>query len=243
MGGEEKVERKRLWGGQGPLLLLAGVALLSVGLYVFFSGDSNSATDSATSRSDREGVASGEPAPWNGQWPLPDFPPAPPPREKTPSRIIMESIEVNARVSTYGLDEDRLPEIPEVGDRVAWYDFSSIPGEEGNVVFAGHVRWAGDPGAFADIEDLEVGDPIKVVTADGRKYLYAVSDNFKVDPEDRASLQVMSATEKETITLITCGGTWVTDPEKPLGGDFTERVIVRAERADAPSRSPSSFGF
>jgi len=243
MDEEGKAERKRFWRGPGPLLLLAGVVLLSAGLYVLFSRSSDSATNSAADRSDGGAATSGEPAPWNGQWPLPDFPAALPPREKIPNRVIMESIGVNARVSVYGLDEKRLPEIPEVGDRVAWYDFSGIPGEAGNAVFAGHVRWAGDPGAFADIEDLEVGDPIKVVTADGRKYLYVVSDNFKVDPEDRASLQVMSATKEETITLITCGGEWVTDPEKPLGGDFTERVVVRAERADAPSRSPSSFGF
>ncbi len=38
----------------------------------------------------------------------------------------------------------------------------------------------------------------------------------------------MAPTAEDSITLITCGGTWVTDSNNPLGGDFTKRVVVRA---------------
>jgi hypothetical protein len=32
------------------------------------------------------------------------------------------------------------------------------------------------------------------------------------------------------ITIITCGGTWVPEYGNPIGGNYTDRQIVRAER-------------
>jgi sortase (surface protein transpeptidase) len=40
----------------------------------------------------------------------------------------------------------------------------------------------------------------------------------------------MEATTNDVITLITCGGTWQRDAESRYGGDYSHRIIVRAER-------------
>jgi len=40
----------------------------------------------------------------------------------------------------------------------------------------------------------------------------------------------MGPTPNDVITLITCGGTWVPDRSMPLGGNYTHRLVVRAER-------------
>ncbi len=43
-------------------------------------------------------------------------------------------------------------------------------------------------------------------------------------------IKVMDPTSKDVITLITCGGTWRRDYSNPNGGNYSHRVIVRAER-------------
>jgi sortase (surface protein transpeptidase) len=40
----------------------------------------------------------------------------------------------------------------------------------------------------------------------------------------------MRLTNKDVITLITCGGSWINDPSKDNGGNYSHRIIVRAER-------------
>jgi sortase (surface protein transpeptidase) len=61
-----------------------------------------------------------------------------------------------------------------------------------------------------------------------------------MDADDPKLLQAMGATKKDTITLITCAGTWVTDLNDPMGGDFTKRVVVQAllEEPSAAAFSP-----
>ncbi len=44
------------------------------------------------------------------------------------------------------------------------------------------------------------------------------------------SLSGYRATIKAAITLITCGGTWERDPEARYGGNYSHRIIVRAEK-------------
>ena len=105
---------------------------------------------------------------------------------------------------------------------------SAVPGTGSNAVFAGHVNWNRAPAVFANLEDLETGDVIMLKANNGTEITYQVSDNFLVDPADPASLKVMAATPTDTITLITCAGTWIPDPSEQLGGDYTNRVIVRA---------------
>jgi hypothetical protein len=35
----------------------------------------------------------------------------------------------------------------------------------------------------------------------------------------------------DALALITCGGTWQRDPESRYRGNYSHRIIVRAERA------------
>jgi sortase (surface protein transpeptidase) len=48
--------------------------------------------------------------------------------------------------------------------------------------------------------------------------------------DDPNVLDVMDPTSKDVLTLITCGGTWQKDYSNPIGGNYSHRVIVRAER-------------
>lgn len=89
------------------------------------------------------------------------------------------------------------------------------PGETGNFVLAGHnSRTAGKH--FNRIHELQAGDRI-VIAAERSSYIYAVTDQFVVEPDD---LSVLAQTgESSELTLITCDK--VVNP--------THRLIVKAQ--------------
>lgn len=143
-------------------------------------------------------------------------------------RIVIEALDVDADVVKLGMTPDKVPQVPDTGAKVAWYEFTAKPGEGGNAVMAGHVRWAGDPGAFADLDELEEGDEIRLAWDDGRESVYEVVSSFEINPKRRDAVQVLAPIAEDVLTLITCSGTFVPDAESPLGGDFTRRIVVRA---------------
>jgi LPXTG-site transpeptidase (sortase) family protein len=152
-----------------------------------------------------------------------------PPRQVSAGfRLVIDSLGVNAAVVQLGLDPGDVPQVPNHAAKVAWYDFSATPGTGSNAVLAGHVRWAGDHGVFADLDELQNGDLIRLRWLDGTQSVYEVFVNLVVNVRDPDSIHVMSPTVEDTITLITCGGTFVADNDNPLGGDFTHRSVVQA---------------
>ena len=159
---------------------------------------------------------------------------APVPQGPMPLRMIIESLGVNAPIITLGLDAYRLPEVPYDPYVVAWYDFSARPGQGGNAAFAGHVDWTvnGQPvtGVFWGLRDLQQGSVVKILLEDGSELQYSVTHVLAIDYGDPEGVKVMYPTPNDVITLVSCGGTWIPDSSSPLGGDYTHRIIVRAER-------------
>ncbi|HUF52868.1 MAG TPA: class F sortase [Dehalococcoidia bacterium] len=161
-------------------------------------------------------------------------PPPPAPLAEGQYAMIIDKLGVNAPVQTYGLDARAAPEVPtgaDAADVVAWYNFSAHPGTGSNAVFAGHVTWFG-PGVFFQLTSIANGDQIKLVGQDGTELLYTVNDIFQVDANDPDALQVMSATDQDVITIITCDGDFVDTNDPVFGGDYSHRLVVRAERTD-----------
>ena len=111
---------------------------------------------------------------------------------------------------------------------VSWYEPLGKVGEGGNVVMAGHVDyWNVGPAVFWDIRELPAGDVIRVVGEDGKNYEYAVQwieryDAAGLTPEVIQN-DIVGDTGEETLTLITCGGTF-----DPATGEYNERWVVRA---------------
>ena len=188
--------------------------------------------------------------------------PAPAPEATPPStaaieRILIPKFEVDAPVIVLGLDEDNVMESPDEPCDAGWYDFTSRPGFGSNAVFSGHVDWfnlgstgckcdkaggCGGPGpaVFWNLKDLEQGDLIEVRLQDGTVYQYRVTARTQVDPDTADIQKIVGPTEREIITIITCGGQFDFDARH-----YSERVIVRAERVldesgvVAPSASSS----
>ena len=208
------------------LVLLASTALLLVGLVSVFVtlGDDNvdlpheGSLEQILSQSDASGSTGGG---------VQATGPA-------PKRIAIPRIGVDATVLALGLDGEKNPAVPDSGSDVAWYTFSAPPGAGSNAVFSGHVDWYywGQPGegVFYHLRELQIGDEITVDLEDGKEVRYRVTGNVAVPYDDPDVTKVMDPTAKDVLTLITCGGTWLRDYSNPNGGNYSHRVIVRAER-------------
>ena len=236
----KKLNRWHLWLGLGVSLLVAGAVFLGIGLFSELrGGDSDAGPSPRTFR----GVSTHLPG-VDGPGHV-FFGRSVSLRPRVVShQMIIESLGVNAPVVEMGMDDENVPYVPLNAEDVAWYDFSPRPGDGGNTVFAAHINWGSTPGVFADLDDLQPGEIIRLISEDGVEYTYEVFDNFSVDPTDSDSLKVLAPTPTDTITLVSCAGTWVPDPDdERLGGSYTDRIIVKAERVDTPKRFRTHIGF
>lgn len=167
------------------------------------------------------------PTPKTSPSPTPVAPPAVAPFRDTPFRMVIESIGVDAPVVAYGLDSDAVPQVPLNAYDVAWYNFSAQPGTGGNAVFAGHVTWSGQA-VFYALNTLVAGDTIRLRGDDGAELLYTVSESFMVDPNDPSALALMGPAASDTVTIITCDGSFYYTGDPVFRGDYTNRRVVRA---------------
>ena len=123
-----------------------------------------------------------------------------------------------------------LLEIPQIDLKVAIFDKASEPhlnkgvarvlqraklSGEGNLSLAGHRD-----GFFRKLGQVVLGDVFTVKDISGNEFNYQVTKTWIVKPKDT---YVMKATEKPSITLITCYPFYFV-------GSAPERYIVRAER-------------
>jgi LPXTG-site transpeptidase (sortase) family protein len=144
--------------------------------------------------------------------------------DPTPTRLLIPSIGVDARIEARGLDSDRnLATASDYRD-VAWYELGPRPGEPGNAIVNGHVNWWTGDAVFAHLSRLRVGDPIRVMRADGDVVEFRVTAKRVVDANARIAA-LFAPSSQATLTLITCTGVW-----NPLTQSDTQRLLVSATR-------------
>jgi LPXTG-site transpeptidase (sortase) family protein len=187
--------------------------------------------------------------------PTPEPPPPPPPEptpvpEPTTvpqltnlgsgDRLAIARFGINAPLTykTVGAN-GQMPD-PDGNDDVAYYNFSNFPGfggapgRGGNAVFAGHVDsgskrcdYGRTPPPCAavlwNLSKVAIGDEVTVQLS-GTVYTYRVTSATSVLAT--ADWQpIVAATAKETITIITCGGSF-----NARTGNYESRQVVKAER-------------
>lgn len=230
----------------GAAAILAGLALFSAGLYTYLDGGSPHVAGQVLAldyRGDLGGVYD-MPVPAGPAQPaaMPSPEPAAgvlPPLRDSPFRMVIDSIGVDAGVFTYALDENRVPQVPLNAADVAWYDFSARPGTGSNAVFAGHVTWSGEA-VFYRLDQLQPGDTVRLIGEDGTELVYTVSETFLVDPNDPAELSVMGPIDADVMTIVTCGGSFFRTGDPVFGGDYTNRLVVRASLSSVTVTAPAA---
>lgn len=225
----------------GTAAVAAGCALTTIGIYrLLDSGDGTPVPSLASEHRIDAGEVYDRPL--GAATPAPVVAPVvEPPLRDSAYRLVIDSIGVNANVFTYGVNAERVPEVPLNGEDVAWYDFSARPGTGSNAVFAGHVTWNGRA-VFYDLDRVAVGEQIVLKGGDGKELSYVVSESYLVDPNDPTSISVMAATDNDVITIITCSGTFFYTGDPVYGGEYTQRRIIRASFTGLSAPAPAAGG-
>jgi LPXTG-site transpeptidase (sortase) family protein len=104
---------------------------------------------------------------------------------------------------------------------VHYGDFTSLIGRPGNAVIAGHVVTLNEGNVFRFLYKLDVDDQIQVWDDRELEHDFRVVDVKLVPPSDTS---VMAPTPDQTLTLITCGGSF-----DPVKREFSDRLVVTAK--------------
>jgi sortase A len=107
---------------------------------------------------------------------------------------------------------------------------TALPGAVGNFAVAGHRATHGEP--FADLDKLEVGDPVVVETVDGW-LVYDVTWVRIVSPSATEVLAPVAGhpgekADQRTMTLVTCNPRWSSTERLVVGTQLVERRTADA---------------
>ncbi len=152
--------------------------------------------------------------------------PAPPVSTAPLDRILIPGAKVDAPIVVKGLDANRVMQSPDNADDVAWYDFTSRPGQGSNAVFSGHVDYVKvGPAVFWNLNDLNAGDGIEIRYTDGTSVFYEVTAVNTFDAATAPIDEIVGPTAGDAVTLITCAGSF-----NGATRQYDQRLIVRAEK-------------
>ena len=130
-----------------------------------------------------------------------------------PVRLQIPRIGVDTALQRLGKAADgtvQTPTGPHKWDQAGWYagEGGTRPGDPGSAVVLGHVDSISGPAVFYRVRELRRGDQIKVTTADGTVFRFAV-DRVEQYPKTRfptADVYYPILTPK--LRLVTCGGSF-----------------------------------
>jgi hypothetical protein len=142
-----------------------------------------------------------------------------------PERKIMMEIQPVGRVEE-GKKKGQMDTV-DSATIAAWYEPGPIPGEKGNAIINGHVRYGGVKGYFSILPELELRERVIIEHEDGAFTVFVVR-SVEVYPYNKVPSSVMELeSEKPMLTLITCHGEFQQDV-----GTSEERCVVICEPED-----------
>lgn len=150
------------------------------------------------------------------------------PKGLTPVVLSIPDATVDAPIEV-GQVIDGIPQNPTGPWVITWYSNVSAPGLNTNVVMSGHVDyWDTGPAVLWNLPATPIGAPVYVTMADGQTFTYAIESSIlyalaDLTPEILQSPAIFGDTDKEALTLITCGGAF-----DPVAQAYLERWVVRA---------------
>ncbi|GIW13292.1 MAG: hypothetical protein KatS3mg062_0731 [Tepidiforma sp.] len=213
--------------------LPAAAALVTLLAGLIAAASSQAASPTFTPRAVVPNVAAGDPAPTPVPTPTPRPYEGPVAALRIPAAGVDDRFPVETRDTTYIAGRETF-EDPTAPQYIAWYPRFGRPGFPGaNSLFAAHIDYIGfGPGPFARLTSVAPGASLEVVMDNGIVYQYTVQS---VEVVHLAALDMNAVVfpfvpgDRERITLISCGGTFV--PRPGGGGEYDSRVILVAERA------------
>jgi hypothetical protein len=147
-----------------------------------------------------------------------------------PVRLSIPSIGVNATVDGVTVGSDGSLGVPADPATVGWWSNGPLPGAStGTAVLDSHVNYAGQPGAFAQLEALKPGQTIDVIGATSSQ-TFVVTGLREYAKEQLPWASVFSGKVGGRLALVTCGG-----PFDSATGHYEDNIVAYA----VPSPSTS----
>jgi sortase (surface protein transpeptidase) len=211
---------------------LAGVALLAYG-FVRSGDDDNAAAPEAVETYDIRVTLTPSPTSTGATDPTA----TPTPYDGAVARLKLPSLDVDSAIEVIGVKANNEMDVPHDPLNTGWYDVEGWgkPGHGSNSVFAAHVDYYPNIlGPFNKLKNLQPGvDDVVVVMDNGTEYRYRVIRSARFPVSEIKMGELIWPEEKpegaEWITLITCGGDFVSaQPGGP--GEYLHRDVVVAER-------------
>lgn len=164
-----------------------------------------------------------------GRAPGPVPSPLPPTAAPAPVELRVATIAATAPVVQVGLLPDGGMEVPDDVTTVGWFavDGHTIsPGAPGTAVLAGHRDSRADgPGVLFPLSEVDVGDLLEIVHADGTLSAWQVVETMLTPRDELPVAALFTASGTPRLAVVTCGGRF-----DLLRRHYTHNTIVIAHR-------------
>lgn len=147
--------------------------------------------------------------------------------KKIPVRIYFTDHKLQAEILPVGVTENNEMATIDSAKDAAWYQFGPSPGEPGNALINGHVRWKGEKGTFSILKEMKTGEEVVIEFDDGT-FKYFTVDSLNTYLLDEVPASVMDLKGDSRMTLITCLG----DYDHALGTSRSRVVAVCKEKTE-----------
>lgn len=137
-----------------------------------------------------------------------------------PKKLYFENRNISCYIQAVGRTADGAMGTVDSAHLAAWYEDGPSPGDSGNALINGHVRWGGLAGTFSILPELTIGEKITFEYENGTQKSFYVKE-ILVFPYDEVPTYLMSQEGEDRVTLITCHGDWDSS-----AGTSSQRVFV-----------------
>lgn len=154
-----------------------------------------------------------------------------------PVKVVINAIDITAKVVSTGVDSTNAVKIPEDITKVGWYRLGVAPGSPaGSAVIVGHRdgREQGH-GAFYNLSQLGIADRITVTTTSGAKLVYRVTARETIKKSKLPLDNLFAITGSPRLTLISCAGYYSAD-----NGGYQDNIVITAVPTSSTSMAVRS---
>lgn len=124
---------------------------------------------------------------------------------QNPRYLKIDRLHVDAMVTKGNVSNDGQLQYPSNINIASWYSGSSKPGNDGTILISGIREYKSADGIFKNLDSLESGDTISIITGDNSTFEYTVN-SVTISANSEAESVLPNAQQrldgKETLSLI-----------------------------------------
>jgi LPXTG-site transpeptidase (sortase) family protein len=146
----------------------------------------------------------------------------------TGAYLLIPAIGLDAPIEPVGLLPNGALNVPQKNQwtDVGWYKDGPVPGQSGSAIIDGHLdRPGGAPAVFWNLQQLQRGDMVMVVGAQGQTLQFQVVQLQSYQPDVAPLEKIYGNTSGTYLNLITCAGPWL-----PSQHQTAERLVVYTKK-------------